>query len=57
MRSNKPNKRNQALEYADYVVEVNFVETPEEEQSERANKIVCILVDNAIKMIRNKLVP
>ena len=57
MRSNKTNRRNHELESSDYVVEVNFVEIPEAEQSERAKKIVYILVDNAIKMIRNKLVP
>ena len=55
MRSNKPNKRNQALEYADYVIEVNFVEIPEDEQKKRSSSIIKILVDNAIKIGRKKL--
>ena len=55
MSIDKSNKRNQALNYADYVVEVSFVEIPEDEQKKRSGSIIKILVDNAIKIGRKKL--
>ena len=54
---NKINERNKKLQYNDYVVELGFIEIPIDTQKVRSDKIIAILVDNAIKIARNNLVP
>ena len=50
MTRNKESKKK--LSISDYNVEVNFVEIPKTKQEECTNKIINILVGNAIKIAK-----